>query len=297
MGRDAGRGTREFVVADRRVAVCDAGDPDGSVVLYFHGSPGSRLDVAFGDEVAKAAGVRVVSFDRPGYGGSQPAPFGLASIARDVEVIADTLGIGRFASFGWSGGGPFALASAAVLGERVSRVGVASGPGPFQEVPGGLEFLGEGDLAALALLPAEPVRAAEKFAEGSEIMLSVRDDEGALTMGMEALLGEADADVFADPALRHHLFVMISEGLRQGTIGGGWDNVAWVGPWDINLSDVRCPVHLWYGQDDPMIPLTHGRWLEQHLKQATLTTLAGEGHLAPMRHWPQFLEVLTGPGG
>jgi pimeloyl-ACP methyl ester carboxylesterase len=280
-------------VANRRVMVRDAGDPDGSAVVYFHGTPGSRLDVAFGDEAASRAGARIVSFDRPGYGGSEPAAFGLTRVARDAEVIADTFGLERFAAFGWSGGGPFALATAAVLGDRVLRVGVASAPGPFQEVPGALESLGETDRGALSLLPAQPARAAQEFCVGSEIMLAVRDDEPALTGGMEALLGAADADVFADPVLRHHLFVMINEGLRQGVTGGGWDNVAWVGPWDVDLDDVRCPVHLWYGEGDQMISTDHGRWLASHLPDAQLVTFPGEGHLGPMRHWSAILEVLT----
>jgi pimeloyl-ACP methyl ester carboxylesterase len=286
---------REVRVANRHVTVRAAGDPDGSAVLYFHGTPGSRLDVAFGDAVARDVGVRTVSFDRPGYGGSEPAAFGLTRIARDAEVIADTLGIERFATFGWSGGGPFALATAAVLGDRVARVGVASAPGPFQEVPGALEALGEADRAALSLLPAEPARAAQEFCVGSEIMLAVRDDEAALMMGMEALFGEADADVFADSVLRHHLFVMINEGLRQGVTAGGWDNVAYVGPWDADLNHVRCPVHLWYGGSDQMIPLAHGQWLASHLAQANLITFPGEGHLGPMRHWRELLEVLVDP--
>ena len=284
---------REVWVANRLVVVRDVGDPDGVPVVYFHGTPGSRLDVAFGDAVARTVGARVVSFDRPGYGGSAPAAFGLARIASDAEAVADLLGLERFATFGWSGGGPFALATAAVLGDRVVRVGVASGPGPFQEMPGALQALGETDFRALSLLPAEPARAAQEFCLGSEIMLAVRDDEQALTMGMEALLGEADADVFADPVLRHHLFVMINEGLRQGITGGGWDNVAWVGPWDVDLNDVRCPVHLWYGESDQMVPLAHGRWLASHLGQADLVTFAGEGHLGPMRHWRELLEVLA----
>ena len=118
----------------RVLRVRDAGAPSGAVVMYFHGTPGSRLDLGFGEQLAAERGVRLVSFDRPGYGGSSPAPFGLASIAADAHAVADQLGVTRFATLGMSGGGPGALAAATVAGRRVIRAGVASGPGPFQLV-------------------------------------------------------------------------------------------------------------------------------------------------------------------
>src|SRR5258706_1205347 len=89
----------------RLLRVRDGGDPDGAVVVYFHGTPGSRLDVCFGEQLAAERGVRLVAFDRPGYGGSTPAPFGLASIAADAHAVADGLGVARFATLGMSGGG------------------------------------------------------------------------------------------------------------------------------------------------------------------------------------------------
>ena len=206
--------------------VRDAGDPDGAPVLYFHGSPGCRLDVCFGDDAAIDLGVRVISFDQPGYGRSESAPFGLDSVARDAEAVAEACGLGHFAAFGWSGGGPYALATAAVIGDRVTNVGVASGPGPFGLVPGALDGLLDNDRLALSYLPAEPARAAEQFCVGSEMMIAVRDDEQALMSGMDALFGDVDVDVLTDPTMRHHIFVMMREALRQGFLGVGWDNMA-----------------------------------------------------------------------
>lgn len=284
------------MVDDRTVMVRDAGDREGEAVVYFHGTPGCRLDVSFGDEIARRMGVRVVSFDRPGFGRSDPAPFSLRSIALDVGVIADTLGLDCFSTLGWSGGGPFALAAAATLGARVLRVGVASGPGPFQEVPGALEQMSESDRYALSFLPEDPARAAEAFSVGSEPMVSARDDESSLLAGMEALLGGTDGDVFADPALRHHLFTMISEALYQGFGGVAWDNVAWVGSWDIDVGDVRAPVQLCYGEADPMISAVHGSWLVEHLLNAELQVCPGEGHLHLLRHWAEMLGFFARSG-
>lgn len=141
--------------------------------MYFHGTPGSRLDLCFGEQLAAERGVRLVSFDRPGYGGSTAAPFGVASIGADAHAIADGLGVDRFATLGWSGGGPGALAAAAVPGGRVTRVGIASGVAPFQLVPGALDSFDDNDRAALSLLPDDPVAAASAFAAAFEPLVEV----------------------------------------------------------------------------------------------------------------------------
>ncbi|MGK2875719.1 MAG: alpha/beta fold hydrolase [Nocardioides sp.] len=286
---------REIVTGHHSILVREAGDSDGVPIVYFHGTPGSRLDLSFGEEIATALGVRVVSFDRPGYGGSDPAPYSLISIAHDVEALADSLGLGRFAAFGWSGGGPFALAAAAVLGERVVRAGVAGGNAPFQQVPGALESFTDNDRLALSFLPDEPARAAEQFGIGNEEMLqtmmAVRDDEQA--PWIDWLWGETDPAVVGDPVLRRNLFSVLHEGLRQGPMGVAWDNVAWCGPWGIELEDIRCPVHLWYGELDQMAPPVNGDWLRHHLPDARLVVYPGEGHLVPLRHWEEIVGTLT----
>src|SRR5690348_2079469 len=171
----------------RVLRVRDAGDPGGPAVIYFHGTPGSRLDLSFGADTVAERGVRLVTFDRPGYGGSTAAPFGLASIAADAHAVADGLGVARFATLGLSGGGPGALAAATVPGGRVTRVGIASGAAPFQLIPGALDQLDDNDRAAMALLPGDPAAAAASFAAGFEPLI------GAVAPG-----GPGPAVVFAD---------------------------------------------------------------------------------------------------
>jgi len=173
----------------RVVRVRDAGDPGGSVVMYFHGTPGSRLDLGFDEQLAASRGVRLVMFDRPGYGRSTPVPFGLATIAADAHAIADALGVDQFATLGLSGGGPGALAAATVGGGRVRRVGVSSGAAPFQQVPGLLDELDDTDRAALALLPGDPAAAAAGFGAGFEPLIELsRDPDGP---GVAAAFGDA----------------------------------------------------------------------------------------------------------
>jgi pimeloyl-ACP methyl ester carboxylesterase len=290
---------REIDVArdERLLRVRDAGDPAGQPVVYFHGTPGSRLDMAFADEIAVEAGVRLISFDRPGYGRSTPARFGLVSVARDAEAVADELGVGRFATLGQSGGGPFSLAAAAVLGDRVRRAGVASGAGPFDRVPDALDALDENDSRALALLPDDVEGAARGFADGFEpLVASFREQEGtAIMVGFAPALSDRDREILQDTRLATAVGTSMKEALRQGPTGGGWDNVAWVGPWEIDPATITCPVHLWYGDEDRFCSPSHGVWLRDNVPHAELTLRTGEGHLGFIEHAREILDTLAQP--
>jgi pimeloyl-ACP methyl ester carboxylesterase len=281
----------------RVLRVRDAGDPGGNAVMYFHGTPGSRLDLCFGEQLAADRGVRLVSFDRPGYGGSSSAPFGLASVAADAHGVADGLGLARFATLGMSGGGPGALAAAAVAGGRVSRAGIASGAGPFQLVPGALDDLDDNDRAAMSLLPGDPPAAAAAFAAGFEPLVELSRVSGGsgVVSAFGDLLSSRDSELLHEQRFASAFADTMHEALRQGTSGGGWDNVSWIGDWDIDLSAIRCPVLLWYGSDDRFAPPTHGLWLSQNLPQARLILREGEGHLGIYEHLGEMLEVLTQP--
>jgi pimeloyl-ACP methyl ester carboxylesterase len=282
----------------RVLRVRDAGEPDGAVVMYFHGTPGSRLDLCFGEQLAAGRGVRLVSFDRPGYGGSIPAPFGLASIAADAHAVADGLGVGRFAVLGMSGGGPGALAAAAVPGGRVIRAGVASGTGPFQLVPGALDELDDDDLATLSLLPGDPAAAAAAFAAGFEPLAELSRVSGGsgVVSAFREMLSARDRELLDDRQYASAFTATVREGLRPGTSGAGWDNVSWIGEWDIDVSAVRCPVLLWYGSDDPFSLPTHRVWLSENLPRARLVEHDGEGHLGIREHLGEMLDALTEPG-
>jgi pimeloyl-ACP methyl ester carboxylesterase len=282
-------------VGDNRLRVRDAGDPQGSPVLYFHSTPGSRLDMAFADSLCADLGVRMVSFDRPGYGGSAPARFGLVSIVRAAEAIADELRIEQFATLGQSGGGPFALATASVLGNRITRVGVASGPGPFDKVPGALGALDDNDRAALALLPADPVAAAQGFARGFEPLVSTfrGASPAQVAAGFYGMLSTHDRELMRNGRRAIAVGQSMKESLRQGSSGAAWDNVAWVGPWEVDVTTIDRPVLLWYGDEDRFCSPDHGLWLRDNLPRAELILRSGEGHLGFLEHTAEMLTALA----
>src|SRR5215470_16294514 len=290
---------REMDIArgGRVLRVRDAGDPGGAVVMYFHGTPTSRLDLRFGEQFAAGRGVRLVSFDRPGYGGSAPAPFGLASIGADAHAVADALGVARFAILGFSGGGPGSLAAAAVPGGRVIRVGIASGVGPYQMVPGALDELDDNDRAALSLLPDDPATAASAFAAGFEPLAELSREPGSswVLSAFEDLLSSRDREQLDDQRYASAFADAVREALRPGTSGAGWDIVSWIGEWDIDLSAVRCPVLLWYGSDDRFVRPARRLWLSQNLPGARLVVHDGEGHLGIFEHLGEMLDALTEP--
>jgi pimeloyl-ACP methyl ester carboxylesterase len=284
---------RDVPIGDRIIRVREAGDPDGFPVLYFHGTPGSRLDLVWGETKAADQAVRLVSFDRPGYGGSTPAPFGLRAVAADAGRVADALGLTTFATLGQSGGGPFAQATAVVAPDRVLRVGVASGAGPFTLVPGASDRLTEGDRAAQACLPGNPDAAARGFAAEFGPLASVLDEgDDAVMAGFEPSMSTRDREIMGDHAIRTAVIASMREGLRPGVEGAAWDNVAWVGPWDFDVADVGCPVFLWYGEEDKMAPPAHGEWLHQHLPHSVLVLRPGEGHFGIFDYFDDTLLAL-----
>ena len=284
-----------MVVGNRVLRIRDIGDVHAPPIMYFHGTPGSRLDLAFGEELVSGHGVRIISFDRPGYGGSTESAFSLSSNCRDALSIADSLGLGAFTTLGFSGGGPFALAAAAVGGDRVTAVSVASGAGPFEFVPHALDELSDSDKDAYSHLPANPETAALGFASGFEQLarlLRIGDDQAVIAYFTPAL-SERDQVLIDDELIGTNVISSMREGLSTSVLGGGWDNVSWIGHWDVELSDIRCPVLLWYGEHDLMAPPAHGQWLKERLSNVTLTVRPSEGHFGLIDHFSEVLRELV----
>jgi pimeloyl-ACP methyl ester carboxylesterase len=282
---------RDVDVGGVTLRVRKSGDGDGEPVLHFHGTPGSRLELAWADDVVAASGVQMIAFDRPGFGGSTQVPFSLRSVAEMALQIADLIGLDRFRTLGWSGGGPFALATATVAPERVPAVGIIAGAAPFQLVPGALEVLSDGDKAAERLLPDDPQGAAAGFVEGFD-MTAPLQSESALYEMFEPMLSEWDRTQWKAHGHSQALLANVREALRSGAWGCAWDNVAWIGAWDADPTTVRCPVLLWYGSEDRMASSAHGHWFEENLPTAKLTMWEGEGHLLAFAHLTAMLSEL-----
>ncbi len=277
----------------RRVVVRDVGDPAGPVVVLCHAAPGSRvLDPDPG--ATAAAGVRLVTIDRPGYGGSSPLPAGtvptIPTFADDVPAVLDALGVAgdrRVALVGWSAGGRVALAAAARHPDRISRVAIVGTPAPHDEVP----WIPDEQVAMADALKADPGGATATLAG---MMAGLAAAPPAVAVGM---IGGSPADgaaLDADPGRRDRLEAMLGEAFAQGAVGLAADIVSYtVADWGFDPGAVRARTLALYGAADTAVPPAHGEWYAAQVPGATLRCVAGAGHLVALTQWADLLDWLT----
>lgn len=267
----------------RTLHVYDEGDPRGVAVVFHHGTPAcGRLHPHDIDD-ARARGIRLIGFDRAGYGGSSAKPGrSFADVASDVADMLDILEADRFATWGHSGGGPHALACAALLPERCVAAATLASPAPYGAE--GLDFLaGMGELnvqeiqLSLTRTPEELEAAIREtqpkfFGGGAE----------GLKQGMLTVLSPLDQDVMTDEFAEWGFRVM-SEGAATRVEGWRDDNRAFLKPWGFDLGDIRVPVLLLHGTQDLMAPVAHGRWLAEQIPGVEAEISETEGHLTLLR--------------
>jgi pimeloyl-ACP methyl ester carboxylesterase len=274
--------TREHEVrlADgRTLRVQDAGATDDPAAVFFHGTPGSWLLHDRWLAAAAAAGLRLLAYDRPGYGGSTPKPDRtVANAAADVAAIADQLQVGRFAVWGASGGGPHALACAALLPDRVVAAAAASSPAPYDA--SGLDwFAGMPEMDVQRFKLALAGRDALQPLLGQLAQAFTAADPAQLIALSGPVLSPPDRAVF-DTDLAAFLLAVFREGLAAGAEGWVEDLLGFVAPWGVELGSVRVPVAVWHGEQDVRVPVAHGRWLAGAIPGAALRLLPDDGHLS-----------------
>jgi pimeloyl-ACP methyl ester carboxylesterase len=271
----------------RRLAYREGGDPHGRPVLFCHGWMASRLTGHPDDALTASLGVRLISADRPGIGASDADPrSSLLSVAADLEALADALGLERFAVVGHSGGGPYALALAHRSSERVSRVAVAAGFAPFDR-PGAFAGMTPRMRGFVKLLRAAPWLAGPFLRSAPRRFRA--DPEKAFAQQFGELC-PADERALADAATHANLLAAATEALAQGSAGVAREaRILFTRPWGFPLSAVRCPVALWYGGADTLVPLQAGEYLHAAIPGSRLTTLPDEGHTLYIAHWAQLL--------
>ena len=262
----------------RSLMVYDAGDPDGHPIVFHHGTPSSGRPFDPHVELAQEQGIRLISYDRAGYGKSTRRPGrAVVDVVADVEAIAAALGLDRFATWGLSGGGPHALATAAGLPNRVVAVGAAASIGPPDRADLDLsEGMGPGNIVELGLAQQgeDALRPAlERDAAGIDGL----DVEGFVE-AMRPFLSELDA-----AALHGDLGAHMLDGLRGSLARSvdGWvdDDLAFMRPWGFELDAIRAPILVVQGRQDLMVPWAHGEWLAQNLPSAEEWLREDEGHL------------------
>jgi pimeloyl-ACP methyl ester carboxylesterase len=262
----------------RTLAVQEAGDPGGKPVLVHMGSPNSRH--IYGPNAADAAakGLRLICYDRPGYGGSTPQPGRThADCAADVRAICAALGIDRVAIWGISGGGAHTLASAALLPDLVVAAAELAGLAPYgAEGLDWFEGMGQENADDFKLVAADKAGARAKLEKDREEFLAATPDD--LAKAFQTLLSPVDAATLTGE-LAEYLAFSGHEGLAPGTDGWFEDAVAQASPWGFDVADISVPVMVMHGRHDKFVPVTHGEWLAAHIPGVDARILDNDGHL------------------
>ena len=273
----------------RTLAYEVGGDPAGTPVLYQHGTGDSRLARHPDDGLTASLGVRLVTADRPGVGGSshRHETRTLLGWVSDVEALADALGVDRFVVAGHSGGGPHALAIAYQLGERVTRVGLASSLAPFEE-PGARRLVKDRELRTL--LGLHHVKFLAEAAGKAEARRFAKDVHRFVAHCADAY--PADRTVFQDPQLEPMFEEQFTAALAQDGAGALDDMWAFL-DWGFEPEDVHQHVELFYGDQDDVLDVEMRDLLSLRLPDCSPHTWRGAGHYAVYARWEEFLRSLV----
>lgn len=288
----------------RRIRLADGRDLDVFVggadsdrgFLMVNGTPAGVMAQAGDVDLVARHGLRYVTFGRPGYGDSTRQPGrSVADITRDVRGLAGVLGLTRIYIIGWSGGGPHALACAALLPDLVAGVATIASPAPYGA--DGLDWLDGMAPENLDEFDATLVGPA-----ALEAFLDAVAGDLATTTGADvgAWFGELVSDVdratltggFAD-----YIAASCRDAVRNGIWGWADDDLAFVRDWGFDLDSITVPVTVWQGSEDRMVPFGHGRWLADHVPGARARLLGGEGHLSlVVSSFGRIVDELVGDG-
>jgi pimeloyl-ACP methyl ester carboxylesterase len=258
-----------------------AGPKEGTPLVFHHGTPFAAF--LFEPMVAAATrhGLRMVVYSRPGYAGSSPLPGRtVASVAEDVTALLTELEADRFLTVGWSGGGPHALACAALLPGRCLAAATVAGVAPY-EAEGldwldgmGTENVEEFEAATAGVEPLSAYLDAQV-----ESLANVRGEQIAAALG--DLVSDVDRRALTD-AFAEYSAAAFRKAVSAGIAGWRDDDLAFVADWGFDPAAVQTPVSIWQGAEDRMVPFAHGRWLASRVPGASAHLHPAEGHLSLM---------------
>lgn len=277
----------------RRLGYAEYGPASGRPLLWFHGTPGARRQIApQARTLAHERGVRIVCVERPGVGESTPHVYGkLVEFAADIEQLCDALGIGRFGIAGLSGGGPYALACAHELPARVVAVAVLGGVAPAvgsDAAPGGAS-------AMIRIFGPWMRRARQPVGGLLRGLVRVLEPLADPAIDLFARqMPSGDQRVFEDPLVRRMFVEDILLGSRRSMQALCLDVVMFGRHWGFALADIDVPVHLWYGDADIIVPLHHGEHLAERIPGAVLSIRPGEGHLGGLGASREVFDAIFG---
>jgi len=287
LAADIAENPRTVALEDgRRLGYADCGDPDGDPLVLCHGFPNSRVLGALFDAAAREEGVRILAPDRPGMGASDPDPDrSLTDWPDDLRGLLDALGVGAAPVLGFSGGGPYALAAAALLDDRVPRAGVACGVAPMASV--GLR----GRLWYYTARVAPPASKAALWLLGRRALR----DPGAFLDALAEDAAPPDGPLWRGEAGRVVHASMVESTRNHGIDPLVRETAIYGRPWGFDLAGIEVPVYLWYGKADALVPPEMGLYLAREIPTAEAHLYPDLGHLSVLdRHERAVVRTLAG---
>jgi pimeloyl-ACP methyl ester carboxylesterase len=276
---------------DRQIGFAEFGDPQGRAIFWLHGTPGARRQIPMEARVyAEQQQIRLIGVDRPGIGSSTPYQYDtVVAFADDMRTIADTLGIDKLEVIGLSGGGPYALACAAAMPDRVVAAGVLGGVAPARgadAIGGGAMALGT-FVAPLLEVAGGPLR----LAASALVRLARPVASPALDL-YGRMSPEADRRMLARPEFKAMFLDDLLNGSRKQLAAPFADIVVFARDWGFRLDEVKVPVRWWHGDRDHIVPFEHGQHVVAKLPDAQLYHLPGESHLAGLGRAEEILGTM-----
>jgi pimeloyl-ACP methyl ester carboxylesterase len=276
---------------DRQIGFAEFGDPQGRAVFWLHGTPGARRQIPMEARVyAEQRQIRLIGVDRPGIGSSTPYQYDTVfAFAEDLRTIADTLGIDKFQVIGLSGGGPYTLACAAAMPDRVVAAGVLGGVAPVRgadAISGGISTLISA-AAPVVQVAGAPLR----WAAVTLIRLIRPVAEPALYV-YASISPEADRQLLVRPEFKAMFLDDLLNGSRKQLAAPFADVVVFARDWGFRLDEVKVPIRWWHGDRDHIVPFEHGQHVVSRLPDAQLTELPGESHLAGLGRAEEILDTM-----
>lgn len=279
------------VGGDRRIGFAEFGDPQGRPVFWLHGTPGARRQIPVEARAfAERRNVRLIGVDRPGIGSSTPHQYpNVLAFADDLRTIADVLGVDQMAVVGLSGGGPYTLACAAAMPERVAVAGVLGGVAPTVGDDGiGGGAMGLGSLVA----PALPILGLPLRMAAVGLVHAFRPIAPLALQAYAAVSPEGDRRLLTRPEFSAMFLDDLLNGSRKQLSAPFADVTVFARDWGFRLEEVKAPVRWWHGDKDHIVPFSHGRHVTSRLPDAELFTLPGESHLGGLGVAEEILGTL-----
>lgn len=271
----------------RTLGYAEYGDPSGKPVFFFHGLPGSRLQRHPDESIAVDLGARIITIDRPGYGLSDfQQGRTLLDWPDDVAQLADELKIDQFAAIGLSGGGPYLLACAYKIPERITSAIVVSGMGPIDD-PDAIKSMLPSMRMGLSIAPKVPWGFVRLALDPIAKLVS-RNPLGAKKL-VPSSAPETDKKAFARADIQEVDRQDLGEAYRNGAQGAFWEVVLLATSWGFRLDDIHKKIFLWHGEEDTTVPQQMGRYVARTLSNCESTFYPGEGHTLIYNYWREIL--------